>query len=67
MIPTTTDTTLSRVISVVDTTLSLPESSSESKLGCTHKLVPLEDDNDTNIVATYDPRGKYIYTGISTQ
>jgi len=44
---------------------SSPESSSESKLGCTHKLVPLEDENDTNIVATYDPRGKYIYTGNS--
>jgi len=42
-------------------------SSAESKAisGSTHKLVPLEDENDTNIVATYDPRGKHIYTGNS--
>lgn len=42
-----------------------PSTSEDSKLGCKHKLVPLEDENDTNIVATYDPRGKYIYTGNS--
>lgn len=41
------------------------EEAPQSKLACTHQLVPLEDENDTNIVATYDPRGKYIYTGNS--
>merc|ERR1719206_1274530 len=48
-----------------DNTSTSPSTSEDSKLGCTHKLVPLEDENDTNIVATYDPRGKYIYTGNS--
>lgn len=28
-----------------------------------HKLVPLDEDSDLNIVASYDRRGKYIYTG----
>jgi len=31
----------------------------------THNLVPLEDENDPQIVATYDQRGKHIYTGNS--
>jgi len=46
---------------------SASSSNAESKAtsGSTHKLVPLEDENDTNIVATYDPRGKHIYTGNS--
>ena len=30
-----------------------------------YKLVPLDDENDPQIVATYDPRGKRIYTGNS--
>ncbi|XP_078323777.1 retinoblastoma-binding protein 5 homolog isoform X1 [Crassostrea virginica] len=28
-----------------------------------HKIVPLDDDSDLNIVASYDRRGKHIYTG----
>ncbi|XP_052803337.1 retinoblastoma-binding protein 5 homolog [Mya arenaria] len=28
-----------------------------------HKLIPLDDDSDLNIVASYDRRGKHIYTG----
>lgn len=28
-----------------------------------HKLVPLDEDSDLNIMASYDRRGKYIYTG----
>merc|ERR550539_1276634 len=30
-----------------------------------HHIVPLEDENDPQIVATYDQRGKHIYTGNS--
>lgn len=30
-----------------------------------YKLVPLDDENDPQIVATYDTRGKHIYTGNS--
>lgn len=30
-----------------------------------HKTVPVEDDNDLNIVASFDRRGEYIYTGNS--
>lgn len=33
--------------------------------GAVHKLVPLDDENDTQIVATYDLRGTHIYTGNS--
>ncbi|ESO90027.1 hypothetical protein LOTGIDRAFT_145817, partial [Lottia gigantea] len=29
----------------------------------THQTVPLDDDSDLNIVASFDRRGKYIYTG----
>lgn len=28
-----------------------------------HRVVPLDDDSDLNIVASYDRRGKHIYTG----
>ncbi|KAK3575950.1 hypothetical protein CHS0354_019267 [Potamilus streckersoni] len=28
-----------------------------------HSLVPLDEDSDLNIVASYDRKGKYIYTG----
>jgi len=40
------------------------ESNKEST-SATHNLVPLEDENDPQIVATYDQRGKHIYTGNS--
>lgn len=29
----------------------------------THKIVPLEDETDLNIAASFDRRGRYIYTG----
>ncbi|XP_005112727.1 retinoblastoma-binding protein 5 homolog isoform X2 [Aplysia californica] len=28
-----------------------------------HKIVPLDDDSDLNIIASFDRRGRYIYTG----
>ncbi|KAH9504551.1 Retinoblastoma-binding protein 5 [Bulinus truncatus] len=28
-----------------------------------HKVVPLDDDSDLNIIASFDRRGRYIYTG----
>ncbi|XP_037093923.1 retinoblastoma-binding protein 5 homolog [Pollicipes pollicipes] len=28
-----------------------------------HKVLPVDDDGDLNIIATYDRRGRYIYTG----
>lgn len=28
-----------------------------------HSVVPLDDESDSNIVASFDRRGKYIYTG----
>ena len=31
----------------------------------THKLLPLDDDSDVNVVASFDHRGKHIYTGNS--
>lgn len=30
-----------------------------------HQIVPLDEDNDLNIVASFDRRGQYIYTGNS--
>uniref|UniRef100_A0A0K2UIS0 Retinoblastomabinding protein 5like [Musca domestica] n=2 Tax=Caligidae TaxID=72034 RepID=A0A0K2UIS0_LEPSM len=30
-----------------------------------HRLIPLDDENDSQIVASYDHRGKYIFTGNS--
>ncbi|EEB12135.1 restnoblastoma-binding protein, putative [Pediculus humanus corporis] len=30
-----------------------------------HQIVPLDEDNDLNIVASFDRRGEYIYTGNS--
>merc|ERR1712141_615757 len=39
--------------------------SSKDSSSATHHLVPLEDENDPQIVATYDQRGKHIYTGNS--
>jgi len=30
-----------------------------------HEVVPLDEDGDTNIVATFDRRGEYVYTGNS--
>ncbi|KAK6173805.1 hypothetical protein SNE40_017200 [Patella caerulea] len=29
----------------------------------THQIIPLDDDSDLNIVASFDRRGKYVYTG----
>ena len=28
-----------------------------------HKVLPVDDDGDLNIIATFDRRGRYIYTG----
>jgi len=33
------------------------------KLDGTHKNIPLDDDSDLNIVASFDRRGEYIYSG----
>ncbi|CAD7005895.1 unnamed protein product [Ceratitis capitata] len=33
------------------------------KVGDTHKCLPLDSDGDLNIVASFDRRGKHIYTG----
>ncbi|XP_064600491.1 retinoblastoma-binding protein 5 homolog [Liolophura sinensis] len=32
-------------------------------LNSTHKVIPLDDESDLNIVASFDRRGDYIYTG----
>uniref|UniRef100_A0A1B0GKZ2 Putative wd40 repeat protein n=1 Tax=Lutzomyia longipalpis TaxID=7200 RepID=A0A1B0GKZ2_LUTLO len=33
------------------------------EIGGSHKLVPLDQDGDLNIIATFDRRGEYLFTG----
>ncbi|RWS23091.1 retinoblastoma-binding protein 5-like protein [Leptotrombidium deliense] len=42
--------------------LHLPNSEESTK---THTTLPLDDDNDLNIIASFDRRGQYVYTGNS--
>lgn len=30
---------------------------------CKHVVLPVDDDSDLNVVAAFDRRGEYIYTG----
>jgi len=56
-----------RHAAVVVTISDQPSSTgtSTSTTSATHKIVPLDDENDPQIVASYDTRGKHIFTGNS--